>query len=205
MTVSIYLRISDAAENATWLSLALANRLPVPVRLKSFLRERGSLTRRLQEASGDALSLELRRQDWRRPRRSESLALGLAPGRLAVIREVTLLGAGVPWVAARSIMPAATLTGPYRYLRRPLPEPLGALLHRDPSITRGFIEVAHLSGLGKREASHNHLAFASLWLRRSIYYLRNRPLLVTEAFLPAPGTPWQSPIDCVESSAGVWP
>lgn len=116
------------------------------------------------------------------PQLNEAVALGLGNRQLAMVREVILTGAGQPWVFARSIVPAATLTGRLRSLRNLDDRPLGGLLFTDPTMTRGDIEVVRMPGTampGNRVAPND-----LLWGRRSLFYLDGKPLLVCEFFLP---------------------
>ncbi len=86
------------------------------------------------------------------------------------LREVVLLGDGIPWLAARTIVPQSTLAGPEIALRELGTRPLGSYLFSSAELTRDFIEPGTL---------------APLWGRRSRLRLSGKPLLLTELFLPA--------------------
>ncbi len=146
---------------------------PSPL-IRDWLLEEGSLTARLVALSEGDFRVELLAQYWGRPAVEEARRLRLHPGRFALIREVALLGHGQPWVRARSVLPASSLTGAGRRLRKLGNRSLGHLLFRDPTLRRGDIEVARL---GQPEG----LVFA----RRSHLVYHGRPLLVAECFLPA--------------------
>ena len=67
-------------------------------------------------------------------------------------------------------------------------EPLGNILFQDPTMRRGLIEIAHStkkSQLTTLETLLNQKFDHSLWARRSFFYLNEKPLLVSELFLPA--------------------
>ena len=100
----------------------------LPPATRHWLLDEGSLTAILQAACGNRLRVRVLRQAWQRPRASERRALGLGTHEVALVREVLLECAGEPWVFARSIMPAATLRGRLRHLRRFGERSLGALL-----------------------------------------------------------------------------
>ncbi len=117
------------------------------------------------------------------PRPEEARALGLAPRRFALIREVLLLGGGEPRVFARSVLPVATLTGRMRHLRHLDNRPLGDLLFRNASLKRGEIEVARVPG--HRLPAGLVDPAQRLWGRRSVFRLEGKPLLVSEIFLPS--------------------
>lgn len=145
----------------------LQHRIP-SVTLKGWLRDRGSLTERLIEKSGGEFRVQLLRQHWGRARLDEARALGISPRHRVMIREVILHGNHSPWVYARSILPARSLDRSLRHLKRLGARPLGALLFSDPHMQRGEIEIScHPQG----------------WGRRSVFYLQEQPLLVSEIFL----------------------
>lgn len=104
----------------------------------------------------------------------------------ARIRQVLLLCDDEPWVAARTIIPLSTLRGPLRRLRYLKNRPLGAFLFAHPDLHRGEIEVTQLA----LTTPPLHLLFGDdsnskemPWARRSLFRLRNRPVLVNEIFL----------------------
>jgi len=146
----------------------LQHRIPSPA-LKRWLRDRGSLTERLLEKSGGAFRVEVLGQYWGRARLDEARALGINPRHRVMVREVCLHGNNTPWVYARSILPAKSLDRSLRHLKRLGTRPLGALLFRDPHMQRSPIEVTCVQ---------------QGWGRRSVFYLHQQPLLVSEVFLP---------------------
>ena len=167
-----------------WRPMVSKSDRAIPDQWRDWLSDTGSLTQRLLDASDGKLSVQIIRQCLDAPRLSERLALGLAPRRLALIREVILLGDGVPWVYARSVLPMTTLTGSLRKLRRLDNRPLGALLFQSPSMTREPVEVAcHTSANAKLPVVLGHID-TPLWGRRSVFRLNRKPLLVSEIFLP---------------------
>ena len=156
----------------------------VPQQWRGWLSDTGSLTQRLLDASDGNLKVQLLRQELQQPRLSERQALGLSPRRLALIREVVLLGNDQPWVYARSIIPLSTLTGRLRRLRHLDNRPLGALLFQDPTMTREPVEVACHTPANAQLPHAMGSIHAPMWGRRSIFRLDNKPLLVGEIFLP---------------------
>jgi chorismate--pyruvate lyase len=163
-------------------SVPLAN--GPPDSLRPWLDEPGSLTRRLRALAGEAFGVELQHQDWQRPWPSEAVRLGASTRRFAWVREVQLCRGRIPLIAARSVIPATSLRGPLRRLRRLGRQPLGHVLFGRYPVTRGVIDIAAVqpaSPLGRRLA--RGLA-APAWARRSVFRVAGRPLLVTEVFLP---------------------
>ncbi len=152
----------------------------MPRHWQRWLEDRGSLTRRLIAASGGDFRVEILRQFIGQPTFAEARAVRLGNRRRALIREVLLIGNGVPWVFARSVLPLATLTGRRRHLRHLDDRPLGQVLFSDNSMHRGPVEVARIASATLPLA----LPAARLWGRRSVFRLDGKPLLVAEIFLP---------------------
>ncbi len=152
--------------------------------LRSWLDDRGSLTARLIAQSDGDFAVQVMRQTIGRPTLNERQVLGMKQPALALIREVILLGRNQPWVFARSILPLTSLTGSLRHLRKQNNRPLGAFLFSQPQLQRSVIAVTRIS----RDHAYvpNDLAGnRPLWGRRSVFYLHQKPLLVSEVFLPA--------------------
>ena len=105
----------------------------------------------------------------------------------SLVREVELLCGGVPWVFARTLIPARSLRGPVRRLTRLGTKPLGAVLFSDPKVERGRMQIAHLfprHPLFSSAVARLEQVPQDIWGRRTLYYLDRRPLLVNELFLP---------------------
>lgn len=165
-------------------------RSAVPAAIWPWLLDASSLTRRLQQACDGDFRVQVVQQRWELPLLSEARVLGIRSGRQALVREVRLRCGDQPWVFARTVIPAATLTGPQRRLGHLGERPLGGLLFRDPSMRRGELEIARI----ERGQPLFRLACAglaalppNLWGRRSLFFLRDKPLLVCEMFLPGVG------------------
>jgi chorismate--pyruvate lyase len=113
--------------------------------------------------------------------------LDLPHNRYALVRQVALLCADTPWVFARTVIPRLTLRGAQRRLARLGARPLGALLFADPTLRRGCVELARLEWgqpLFREAAQFFGPPPRHLWARRSLFYTRENPLLVSEIFLP---------------------
>ena len=159
-----------------WQAFGRAMSCRIPRQWPAILHDKGSLTQRLINASNGDFKVRVVRNSPGTPSPSEAKALGMLPRELAIIREVELLCHGDVWVCARSIIPYATLEGPLRRYRNIGDKPLGAMLFKHHNMHRGPLEVAQLQQADKR-ASH--------WGRRSVFYLNDKGILVTEVFMPA--------------------
>lgn len=154
----------------------------VPRLWRDWLLDKGSLTGRLVKLSAGDFGVQIIYEGWSQPQLQEHMVLGCARGERVWVREVFLLGHGEPWVYARSVIPARTLTGKRRHLKRLGNRPLGAVLFNDPSMQRGPIETARVV-LASSDPQWPERQVT--WGRRSVFYLQQKPLLVTEVFLPA--------------------
>lgn len=153
-------------------------------KLQDWLDDSGSLTARLTAESEGRFQVKILRQCIGVPELHERQALTMKRPALALIREVLLCGYGEAWVFARSLLPLASLTGELRHLRKQGNRPLGAFLFSQPLLTRSPIVVARIS------RDHAYLpdeliSDDRLWGRRSVFSLQQKPLLVSEVFLPA--------------------
>jgi chorismate--pyruvate lyase len=157
----------------------------VPAQLWDWLLDPDSLTRRLQRACGPRFHVRVLVQGWGSPLAGERRVLGMKRGGRALIREVRLMCGDTPWVFARTVIPVRTLKGRQRRMARLGTRPLGAALFADPGLRRGEVEIARLlPGDGVYEHAVPDSTEA-VWGRRSVFTLRDKPLLVSEFFLPA--------------------
>lgn len=153
-------------------------------KVQAWLGDSGSLTARLITESDGQFHVDIVRQFIGVPELNERQILGMRRPALALIREVILCGYNQPWVFARSLLPLSSLTGELRHLRKQNTRPLGAFLFSQPQLTRSAIAVARIS----RDHAYvpgNLIGDERLWGRRSVFYLQQKPLLVSEVFLPA--------------------
>jgi chorismate--pyruvate lyase len=165
------------------LYLGGSGRIPpyqIPQRYRSWLLERGSLTQRLIHASGGEFRVRLLRQGHQQTTAMERAALSLPQRSWPFLREVTLLCQDVPWVFARTVIPTDTLQGPARALTHLGCKPLGAVLFNHPNVRRGPISVYKLDASG---ISTELAGQGLIWGRQSVFYLFDKPLLVSEYFL----------------------
>ncbi|RLJ18166.1 chorismate lyase [bacterium endosymbiont of Escarpia laminata] len=159
----------------------------VPKGVLSWLRDEGSLTRRVIQACAGDFRVRVLHQGWGTPLYSEGQVLRLRRGETTLVREVELLCDETPWVFARTLIPATSLKGPARRLTLLGNKPLGAVLFSDPQVRRGITQVARLQPRHPLfAAATSHLAHppVELWGRRTLFYIAGRPLLVNEIFLP---------------------
>ena len=153
---------------------------------RPWLRDRGSLTRRIQDRC-PALSVKVVFQGVRRVDRDER-ALFAPRGRgMALVREVYLYCRRTPVVFAHSVIDLRDMRGTWRRLAKLGSRPLGAALFADPRIRRYPLRQKKLNRqheLYRRASAEQPVLPATLWARRSLFTLHKSPILVTEVFLP---------------------
>ena len=155
----------------------------MPENLGPWLIDNGSLTRKLVALSKDQLEVQVLRQEVATPGAAEANALKMIQQTPVMIREVVLKGRGRPWIFARSILPMTTMTGRLAGLRTLSNQPLGELLFQDPSMTREPLEAACLPARILSVPAALAAGDEPLWARRSVFFLDQKPLLVSEVFL----------------------
>ncbi len=178
----------NRADVPRWQSRGQLHNAAIPAKLKDWLCEERSLTRRLRLHCRQPFALEVISQRWERPLHDECEILGLRLGNLALVRQVRLLCGNRPLVFARSVIPSQTLRGAPRRLSRLGSRPLADLLFTHRSVRRGEMQFAVLRpGHVLHELTLQALQTGggSLWGRRSLFCFRHKPLLVSEMFAPA--------------------
>lgn len=159
----------------------------VPASLLSWLNEKKSMTRRMQQNTPQ-LSIDVILEAWQRPLLSEASALNLNSHVRCWIRQVLIRAGNSPWMLARAVVPLKTIKGPGQPIKHLDTRPLGEFLFHYPDMQRLPFEWTHLNaktGLMLWPTLKNKYFDQSVWTRRSIFLLSEQPLLLTEAFLPA--------------------
>ncbi len=159
---------------------------------KSWLRDRSSLTARLQRRG--TFAVRLLRQGLGMPTGDEALALGIKRKRLVWVREVALLCDGAPLVFAHTVLPRRPRGPVTGWLARLGTRSLGALLFAHPGFSRAVINckrLDHRHPLFRPAVDAMQLAASPppiLWARRSLFTFGRQTVLVTEIYSPALST-----------------
>ena len=151
-----------------------------------WLTSTGSLTARIV-ARSNKFRVERRYQGTGLPAIDETELVGLCGKQFAHVREVVLLADEVPVVFAHSVAMMNDLKGVWRSVSKLGNRPLAAALFANPLVKRFPLQY--------RQINRHHYLYARilraglhppgrLWARRSLFHLHERPLLVTEVFLP---------------------
>lgn len=145
----------------------------VPVGWRKTLFDTGSLTAQLIAISDGDFSVQVLWQGWRKMSQQEALLLGCSGNeKIAWCRDVVLKVQGKPRVYARTCMPKSTLTGNECQLKHWGSKSIGTYLFTHPHMRRGKMSAYRIP--------NNDLSLS--WARRSVFYLQQKPILVTEAF-----------------------
>ena len=154
--------------------------------LAPWLHDRGSLTQRIQQRC-TRFAVQGVRSGLARIALDEAALLGVAPPHLAWSREVFLYADSLPVVFAHSACARQHLRGAWSAVGGLGDRPLGALLFAHPLVER---KPLHYKALRSAHPLYRRATVAlgnppcKLWARRSLFYLHDAPLLVTEVFLP---------------------
>ncbi|MDN3652790.1 chorismate lyase [Thalassotalea ponticola] len=168
--------------NVNWVSTVDTPDVPS---LQDWLLDASSLTARLQRQCQN-FRVELLGQRVE-PCQAHEANAKIQQGEQVLVREVVLFCDHQPTVFARSLLPLASLTGPQQQLAELGERPLGQVLFNDPNLRRDIVEIAEiapslrvceLAALLDLQVTH------SLWGRRSLFYIGDKPLMVAEVFLP---------------------
>lgn len=155
--------------------------------LVPWMRDRGSLTQRIQQRCA-RFAVHGVRSGLARIALDEAALLDVAPPHLAWSREVFLYADDRPVVFAHSACARRHLRGgAWSAVSSLGNRPLGALLFAHPLVERRPLHFKALRSahpLYRRAAAVLCSPPDRLWARRSLFYLHDAPLLVTEVFLP---------------------
>ncbi|HGN0869810.1 chorismate lyase [Providencia alcalifaciens] len=141
----------------------------VPESVLGWLQEQGSMTKRFEQHSQKVtvipyleryISLDMLTAD-------EQKCLPISERYW--LREVIMYGDNIPWLIGRTLIPEETLTDNDKKLVDIGRVPLGRYLFSHENLTRDYIEMG---------------SSADRWVRRSLLRLSQKPLLLTEIFLP---------------------
>ncbi len=162
-----------------WHAIAQVRRSAIPKDIFPWLITRFSITAKLRHAG--KLRVEVLEDRWQSPTPRERIRLRLKARETARVRSVILYLDNEPVVYARSIIPARSLKGPWRYLPYLGNQPLGGYVYQSKALRRSPTEVVKLPA-GLIQNSHE-----ALWARRSVFIEFGPGILVNEAFYPAIG------------------
>ena len=154
--------------------------------LSTFLFENGSLSRLIQERFRRKLRIDLINESWSTAMTYEKKLLSLRNYEIIFAREAYLSCNNKKLVYARTVIPRKTLKAQNHTLTRLGQKPLGEILFNNNKIFRGNIKYAKIplhNELHNKAKKHCNI-YSDLYGRQSIFYVKNKPLLLIEVFLP---------------------
>ena len=157
-------------------------------KVASWLLDETSLTTKLENQCTE-FSVKVKQQLTTDTQQSTLSSYFTYPQKI-LVREVLLYCDGVPSVFAQTEIPYSTLSERQAQLANLGDESLGKVLFQDKTLQRSDIEVAEFSigsHLHRFSQALQQPCHHSLWARRSLFYVENKPLLVSEVFLPGSG------------------
>jgi len=156
------------------------NSLPnsISFTLKSWLIDGGSTTKHCKNSFRE-FEIKVLREAFESPFKSEIKVLETKND--CFVRHVFLNCDEKPWIFGRLVVPEVTLEVYKNELLNLGNKPLGEFLFKQPSLKRSDFCFA------KTEEKHKNYCVElgiknNLWGRRSLFYLENLPLLLTEFF-----------------------
>lgn len=129
--------------------------------------------------------LEKLRQGRQMVSRDERNVLGIEPRRYALVREIKMGKAHENWLYARTVIPNETLRGQAKRIASLNDTPIGKILFSRNGAHRESLSVQRTVNLPQpvTDLLETSAPFP-LWVRRSIFRFDDKPLLITETFLP---------------------
>jgi chorismate--pyruvate lyase len=143
--------------------------------VEAWLNDAGSFMKRLKHYRLEP-ELSVLKEGWIYPLKTEQAYLKVLPRHYVFIREVEISHQGQPFMFARTAIPAATLTGRERCLAHLGQRSLGSVLFSYAALEREPFDI--------QTCEFSRYSASPLWQRQSLFYLRKKPLLLTEVFLP---------------------
>ena len=150
--------------------------------LLPWLFDTSSLTARMICLCDGKFSVQVISQRWQRINADEVAVMSLRKESSALVRKVLLCCDEQPLVYARTVIPASTIKGAQRRYANMGNRPLGAMLFADRTMKREAVQVAKLPAAS--EIYHYTKSKEDIWGRRSVFRVAEKPILVSEYFLP---------------------
>ncbi len=150
--------------------------------LLPWLFDTSSLTARMICLCDGKFSVKVISQRGQRISADESAVMLLRGTSSALVRKVLLCCDEQPLVYARTVIPASTIQGAQRRYANMGNRPLGAMLFADRTMRREVVQVAKLPV--ENEIYRYTKLKEGIWGRRSVFRVSEKPILVSEYFLP---------------------
>lgn len=172
-------------QDSDWFATTPNAKNTLPNAAQSWLYEAGSLTKRLKRIYGKAVQVEVLYHRQNTAFLGEYQALHLPPQRYHLIREVLLHANGSPLILARTVLPYKTSTAAKRNLAHLGNRPLGEVIFAYPKLQKKTVQISRIRPkIWTDELLAICTISQAIWGRRTIYVIRQQPLLINEFFMP---------------------
>lgn len=179
--------VHERHDASRWQDITDRAHLRVPPRVRDWIGLRSSMTARIHAVAGTRIDVEVLRQQVGRLHPDERHFFTDQPGRHGTVREVCLSAGGLPLLIARSTLTSRRLQE-HPTIRELGNHALGSLLFAggkaSPWTVREMIHLGADSPLFPLVRKRHRGVQAHYWARRTLFWLFDEPLLVTEIFLP---------------------
>lgn len=156
----------------------------LPLNVYSWVYEKNSLTKRLRNFYGQAVTVEILFHRWKPAYLSECNILNLPHQQFNLIREVLLHADGKPLILARTILPEQTIKVAKRNLSHLGTRPLGEVIFSYPKLERLELNTCCIPQYLWTNSLANKLNIdQQIWGRRTVYSIQKQKMLVSEFFL----------------------
>jgi chorismate lyase len=170
-----------------WHDITTRPHPPLPPRVRDWVGLGTSMTARIQTVANAPIDVEVLRQRIGRLHPDERHFFTDPPGLHGTVREVCLSARGVPLLVARTTLTSRRLQT-HPTIRELGNHALGSLLFAggkaSPWTAREVIRLGADSPLFALVRRRHRGVQAHYWARRTLFWLFDEPLLVTEIFMP---------------------
>jgi len=169
-----------------WQDLTPALCLSLPAKVRDWAALETSMTARVGKVGGCDITVDVLRQARGPLHTDERGFFDAPPAANGVVREVCLKAGAEPLLVARTVFTSRRLED-HPTIRKLGNHALGTLLFADgkpPHTARQVIQLDQSSPLWALVRQRHAPVRANYWARRTLFWLFDAPLLVTEIFLP---------------------
>jgi len=169
-----------------WQPASAMNQSILSAKLCQWILHPGSFMQRLEEHGAIQPRVQVLCHEWQSAVDDERSSLNLATDSETLIREVLITSEDKTWMYARTVFPREVLAIEPQ-LEHLATRSLGSVLFSNPTMRRSEFEVVNVGANTEWYqviSQSTPLHADHVWARRSKFYLQEKPLLLTEVFLP---------------------
>lgn len=153
----------------------------------NWLVDPGSFMDRLKRFGISHPKVRVVKHQFAFPTQEECQQLGIKNRQYALIREVLIEGNGKIVMFARTIFPLKSLQGKGRQFLTLKSRSLGSVLFKNPLMKRSEFEFSYFQANSiwhEKIEKYHPLQQEPIWLRESLFSIKDRKILLKELFLP---------------------